>query len=69
MNITDLITELFCKTYDALTDATHHSRSIISISELVIIGVLQTIDMRAHQRAVCGKGGAKVRLWDAHAAG
>ena len=43
MNITDLITELFCKTDDALTDATHHSQSILSISELVIIGVLQAM--------------------------
>ena len=34
MNITDLITELFRKTDDALTDATHHSQSILSISEL-----------------------------------
>ena len=25
--------------------------------------------VRAHQQAVCGKGGAKVRPWGAHAAG
>ena len=42
-NITDLVTELFCKTDDALTDAAHHSQSIQFISELVTIGVLQAM--------------------------
>jgi len=40
VNITDLITELFCKIDDALPDVAHHSQAILSISELVAIGVL-----------------------------
>ena len=43
MNITDFITELFCRIDDALPDAPRHSRAIRSISELVTIGVLQAM--------------------------
>ena len=43
MNITDFITELFCRIDDALPDAPRHSRAILSISELVTIGVLQAM--------------------------
>ena len=43
MNIADLITELFCQIDDVLPDIAHHSQAILSLSELVTIGVLQAI--------------------------
>lgn len=43
MNITDFITELFCQIDDALPDMARHSQAILSLSELVTIGVLQAM--------------------------
>ena len=43
MNIADFITELFCKIDDTLPEGTHHSQAILSLSELVTIGVLQAM--------------------------
>ena len=43
MNITDFITELFCQVDDALPDMAQHSQAILSLSELVTIGVLQAM--------------------------
>ena len=43
MNIADFITELFCQIDDALPDIAHHSQAILSLSELVTIGVLQAM--------------------------
>ena len=40
MNIADFITELYCKIDDALPDAPQHPQAVLSISELVAIGVL-----------------------------
>ena len=40
MNITDFITELYCKIDDALPRTPQHSQAILSLSELVAIGVL-----------------------------
>ena len=40
MNIADFIIELYCKIDDALPDVPQHSQAILSISELVTIGVL-----------------------------
>ena len=37
MNITNLITELFCKIDDALPNAAHHSQAILSLGELATI--------------------------------
>ena len=41
MNIADFITELYCQIDDALPDVPQHSQAILSLSELVTIGVLQ----------------------------
>ena len=43
MNITDFITELYCKIDDALPDVPQHSQAILSLSELITIGVLQAM--------------------------
>ena len=43
MNIADFITNLFCKIDDALPEVVRHSQAILSISELVTIGVLQAM--------------------------
>ena len=43
MNIADFITELYCKIDDALPDFPHHPQAILSISELVTIGVLHAM--------------------------
>ena len=43
MNIADFITELFCKIDDTLPEGAHHSQAILSLSELVTIGVLQAM--------------------------
>ena len=40
MNITDPSTELFCKVDDAITDAPRHPQAILSVSEVVTIGIL-----------------------------
>ena len=39
-NVTDFITELFCKVDDAIPDAPRHSQSIRSVSEVVTVGIL-----------------------------
>ena len=43
MNSTDFSTELFCKLDDAITDATRHSQAILSVSEVVTIGILYAV--------------------------
>ena len=43
MNIADFITELYCKIDDALPDVPRHPQAILSISELVTIGVLHAM--------------------------
>ena len=42
-NITDFITELFCKVDDAIADAPRHSQAILSVSEVVTIGILYVV--------------------------
>ena len=43
VNITDFITELFCKVDDAIADAPRHSQAILSVSEVVTIGILYVV--------------------------
>lgn len=43
MAIIDIITELFCRVDDAMTDVPHHSQQALSPSELVTIGLLYAI--------------------------
>ena len=43
MNIADFITELYCQIDDALPDVPQHSQAILSLSELITIGVLQAM--------------------------
>ena len=43
MNIVEFITELYCKIDDALPEVTQHSQAVLSISELVTIGILHAI--------------------------
>ena len=43
MNIVNSITELYCRIDDALPDVPQHSQAILSISELVTIGILHAI--------------------------
>ena len=43
MNITNFITELYCRVDDAITDAPRHSQAILSISEVVSIGILYAV--------------------------
>ncbi len=43
MNIADFIAELFCQIDDALPDIARHSQAILSLSELVTIGVLRAM--------------------------
>ena len=43
MNIADFITELYCKIDDALPKVPCHRQAVLSISELVTIGVLHAI--------------------------
>ena len=43
VNITNFITKLFCKVDDAITDAPRHSQAILSVSELVTIGILYAV--------------------------
>ena len=43
MNIVDFSTELYCKIDDALPDVPQHSQAVLSISELVTIGILHAI--------------------------
>ena len=43
MNIADFITELYCKIDDALPEVPQHSQALLSVSELVTIGVLHAI--------------------------
>ena len=43
MNIADFITELYCKIDDALPQVLQHPQAILSISELVTIGVLHAV--------------------------
>ena len=43
VNITDFITELFCKVDDAIADAPRHSQAILSVSEVVTIGILYAV--------------------------
>ena len=38
-NVTDFITELFCKVDDAIPDAPRHSQAIRSVSEVVTVGI------------------------------
>ena len=52
MNIADFITELYCQIDDALPDVPQHSQAILSLSELIAIGVLQAMK-RVRQRAFC----------------
>ena len=52
MNIADFITGLFCKIDDALPEGAHHNQAILSLSELVTIGVLQATK-NVSQRAFC----------------
>ena len=40
MNIADFITELYCKVDDALPNFPHHPQAVLSLSEVVAIGVL-----------------------------
>ena len=50
VNIANFITELFCKVDDAIPDAPRHFQAILSISEVVTIGILYAVkDVR--QRA------------------
>ena len=39
VNITDSSAALCCKVDDAITDAPHHSQAILSVSEVVTIGI------------------------------
>ena len=43
MNIADFITELYCKIDDDPPDVLRHSQAILSVSELITIGVLHAI--------------------------
>ena len=43
MNIADFITELYCQIDDTLPDVPQHSQAILSLSELITIGVLQAM--------------------------
>ena len=43
MNIADFIAKLFCHIDDTLPDIAHHNRAVLSLSELVTIGVLQAM--------------------------
>ena len=43
VNSTDFSTELFCKVNDAITDAPRHSQAILSVSEVVTIGILYVV--------------------------
>ena len=43
MNIVEFITELYCKIDDALPEVPQHSQAVLSISELVTIGILHPI--------------------------
>ena len=43
MNIANCSAELFCKAYDAITDAPRHSQALRSVSELVTIGILYAV--------------------------
>ena len=43
VNITNFITKLFCKVDDAITDAPCHYQAILSVSELVTIGILYAV--------------------------
>ena len=43
MNITDFITELYCKIDDALPHFPHHPQAVLSLSEVVAIGVLHAM--------------------------
>ena len=43
MNIVEFITELYCKIDDALRDVPQHSQAVLSIGELVTIGILHAI--------------------------
>ena len=50
VNIANFITELFCKVDDAIPDTLRHFQAILSISEVVTIGILYAVkDVR--QRA------------------
>ena len=42
-NIADFVTELYCQIDDALPDVPQHSPAILSLSELITIGVLQAM--------------------------
>ena len=50
MNIVDFITELYCQIDDALSDAPQHPQAILSIGELVTIGVLYAIKNVSRRR-------------------
>ena len=43
VNSTDFSTELFCKVDDAITAAPRHSQAILSVSEVVTIGILYVV--------------------------
>ena len=43
MNISDFITELYCRIDDALPDLPHHPQAILSLGEVITIGVLYAI--------------------------
>ena len=43
VNITDFSAELFGKVDDAITDAPRHSQAILSVSEVVTIGILYAV--------------------------
>ena len=43
MNIVEFITELYCKIDDALPAVPQHSQAVLSISELVSIGILHAV--------------------------
>ena len=43
MNITNLITELYCKIDDALPDVPQHPQAILALSEVVTIGILHAM--------------------------
>jgi hypothetical protein len=43
MNISDFITERYCRIDDALPDLPHHPQAILSLGEVITIGVLYAI--------------------------